>query len=192
MAHRALLVVHHGVHAAVWVPGRARELSGCVVGRRQLVEHQVRVSVGLLEVGAANRAPGCHRTRYVRHARGWYAYGVRTVRGALGASCPATSIRTAHRRPACVARTYSAEAPCGTYASAKRPPDDKAGSLLLRPRREHFLDRPARRRHVLSGGVRERLTRCKFTCGGESARTATQTVNAQNAVPPRQGRRRLA
>eukprot|EP00964_Phaeocystis_antarctica_P124216 scaffold87898_cov68-Phaeocystis_antarctica.AAC.2 len=27
---------------------------------------------------------GCHGTRYVRHARGWYAYGVRTVRGAQG------------------------------------------------------------------------------------------------------------
>ena len=26
----------------------------------------------------------CHGTRYVRHARGWYAYDVRTVRGASG------------------------------------------------------------------------------------------------------------
>ena len=26
----------------------------------------------------------CHGARHVRHARGWYAYGVRTVRGALG------------------------------------------------------------------------------------------------------------
>ena len=27
---------------------------------------------------------GCHGTRFARHARGWYAYGVRTVRGAQG------------------------------------------------------------------------------------------------------------
>ena len=26
----------------------------------------------------------CHGTWYVRHARGWYVYGVRTVRGAQG------------------------------------------------------------------------------------------------------------
>ena len=37
-------------------------------------------------------------TRYVPNARGWYAYPVRTVRGALGASRPAPPVRT-QRRP---------------------------------------------------------------------------------------------
>ena len=44
----------------------------------------------------------CHGMRYVRHARGWYAYGVRAVRtvrrrrtmlGASGASCPVPLVR---------------------------------------------------------------------------------------------------
>ena len=30
------------------------------------------------------KASWCHGTRYVRHARGWYAYSVRTVRGGAG------------------------------------------------------------------------------------------------------------
>eukprot|EP00964_Phaeocystis_antarctica_P132605 scaffold96728_cov67-Phaeocystis_antarctica.AAC.1 len=39
----------------------------------------------------------CHGTRYVRHARGWYAYRVRTVRGASG-KLPCASGTTARRR----------------------------------------------------------------------------------------------
>ena len=51
----------------------------------------------------------CHGTRYVRHGRGWYAYGVRTVRGTSG---KAALRHTARRRLVRVARTYS------TYVSA--------------------------------------------------------------------------
>ena len=32
----------------------------------------------------SGRRLGCHGTLYVPNARGWYAYPVRTVRGALG------------------------------------------------------------------------------------------------------------
>ena len=63
--------------------------------------------------------PGCHPSvkRYVRHARGWCADGVRTVRGGPEASCPVPPARTARRREECVARTYGTEAP-GRYVSA--------------------------------------------------------------------------
>jgi hypothetical protein len=54
---------------------------------------------------------GCHGTRYVRHARGWYACPVRAVRGALGASRPAPTVRTLRGRLVRVARTYPTEAP---------------------------------------------------------------------------------
>ena len=54
---------------------------------------------------------GCHGARYVRYARGWYAYPVRTVRGALGAGRPAPSVRTQRGRLVRVARTYPTEAP---------------------------------------------------------------------------------
>ena len=49
--------------------------------------------------------------RYARHARGWYAYGARTLLGAPRASCPVPLVRTARRRLVRVARTYSTEAP---------------------------------------------------------------------------------
>eukprot|EP00964_Phaeocystis_antarctica_P128909 scaffold92731_cov66-Phaeocystis_antarctica.AAC.1 len=65
----------------------------------------------------------CHGTRYVRHTRGRYAYGARTVRGARGASCPAPPVRTARRRLVRVARTYSTEAPgrtCKLRAARRR------------------------------------------------------------------------
>eukprot|EP00964_Phaeocystis_antarctica_P126097 scaffold89827_cov54-Phaeocystis_antarctica.AAC.3 len=40
----------------------------------------------------------CHGTRYVRHGRGWYAYGVRTAVLAPGASCPVPlPVRTVRR-----------------------------------------------------------------------------------------------
>ena len=54
---------------------------------------------------------GCHGTRYVRYARGGYAYPVRTVRGALAASRPAPPVRTQRVR---VAYTYATEAPGST------------------------------------------------------------------------------
>ena len=62
---------------------------------------------------------GCHPSvkRYVRHARGWCADGVRTVRGGPEASCPVPPARTARRKEECVARTYGTEAP-GRYVSA--------------------------------------------------------------------------
>ena len=54
---------------------------------------------------------GCHGTRYVRYGRGWYAYPVRTVRGALGAGRPARPVRTQRGRLVRVACTYATEAP---------------------------------------------------------------------------------
>ena len=54
---------------------------------------------------------GCHSTLYVPNAQGWYAYPVRTVRGALGTSRPAPPVRTQRGRLVRVAGTYPREAP---------------------------------------------------------------------------------
>ena len=54
---------------------------------------------------------GCHGTQYAWYGRGWYAYPVRTVRGALGASRPAPPVRTQRGRLVRVACTYPTEAP---------------------------------------------------------------------------------
>ena len=59
----------------------------------------------------SGRRLGCHGTLYVPNARGWYAYPVRTVRGALGASRPVRPVRTQHGRLVRVARTYPTKAP---------------------------------------------------------------------------------
>ena len=58
----------------------------------------------------------CHGTRYARHTRGWYAYGVRAVVQQL----PVPQVRTLRRRPVRVACTYSTEAPgrTGQHSSA--------------------------------------------------------------------------
>eukprot|EP00964_Phaeocystis_antarctica_P011225 scaffold6179_cov50-Phaeocystis_antarctica.AAC.1 len=92
-----------------------------------------------------------HGTRCIRHGRGLCAYGVRTVRGALGASCPVP--------------------PCGTQeAGAVRRPRGVRVSiahhrvpLLLeegrqphRPRRAHLPHR-ARRAHLVRVRVRVRV-----------------------------------
>ena len=80
------------------------------------------VSAACLErVEARGREPveyaaehlGCHGARYIRYARGWYAYPVRTVRGALGAS----SIRRWPPRGLRLVRTgYAYQPPAlGTY-----------------------------------------------------------------------------
>ena len=61
---------------------------------------------------------GCHGTRYVRCARGWYAHPVRTVRGASGASRPAPPVRTQRGRLVRVARTYG-NGGAGAYVSAR-------------------------------------------------------------------------
>ena len=53
------------------------DLFAAALAVRDVVERHVpaaHVSVRRLCAGL-----GCHGTRYVRHARGWYAYGVRTV-----------------------------------------------------------------------------------------------------------------
>ena len=78
--------------------------------------------------GATGRPPalplrhlGCHGARYVPNARGWYAYPVRTVRGALGASRPAPPVRTQRGRLVRVARTYPTEAPGRTCQPRSRP-----------------------------------------------------------------------
>ena len=66
---------------------------------------------------------GCHSTRYVPNARGWYAYPVRTVRGTLGASRTVRPVRTQRGRLVRVARTYPTEAPrraCQLGAEAAR------------------------------------------------------------------------
>ena len=72
--------------------------------RRELVDAHVAPAAARLPLGrevglAPDRAArprhlGCHSTRYVPNARGWYAYPVRTVRGALGASRPVRPVRT--------------------------------------------------------------------------------------------------
>ena len=82
------------------------------------VRVRVRVRVRVNRVPRGERPPvpgggdlGCHGTRYVPYDRGWYAYPVRTVRGALGASHPAPPVRTQRARLVRVARTYPTEAP---------------------------------------------------------------------------------
>ena len=80
----------------------------------------------------------CHGTRYVRHARGWCAYGVRPWRN----SCPVPQVRTLRRRLVRVARTYSTEAPGRTVSIGLAPP------LAPAPRRA-----PARRRPWLGLGL---------------------------------------
>ena len=71
-------------------------------------------------LGSASKAShlGCHGTRYVRYGRGWYAYPVRTVHGALGASRPAPPVR--HGRLVRVARTYQLEAARRTRQLSER------------------------------------------------------------------------
>ena len=64
---------------------------------------------------------GCHNTRCVRYARGWYTYPVRTVRGALGASRPAPPVRTQRGRLVRVVRTYPTEAPGRTRQLRRAP-----------------------------------------------------------------------
>ena len=73
---------------------------------------------------AAERLPVVPGTRYVRHARGWYMYGVRTVLAPsppAGASCSAPPVRTAQRRLVRVARTYSTGAPVRTFQQGGHP-----------------------------------------------------------------------
>ena len=55
---------------------------------------------------------------YVPNAQGWYAYPVRTVHGALGASRPAPPVR--HGRLVRVARTYQLEAARRTRQLSER------------------------------------------------------------------------
>ena len=62
---------------------------------------------------------GCHGTRYVPNAQGRYAYPVRTVHGALGASRPVRSVRT-QRELVRVARYVPYGGP-GAYVSAYVP-----------------------------------------------------------------------
>ena len=74
-----------------------------------------------------------HAMRYVRHARGRYAYPVRTVRGALGASRPAPPVRTERGRLARVACTYPTEAPGRTCTLRPPPTSRQAHGLALSP-----------------------------------------------------------
>ena len=72
-----------------------------------------------------DRRLGCHGTRYARHARGWYAYGLRTVRGALGGT----------RSP------YVQYGGPGTYVSAWEP----TGASLRPSKRSRLLSTLSRR-----------------------------------------------
>ena len=53
---------------------------------------EVATTWGVKQLIVLLRDLGCHGTRYVRYGRGWYAYPVRTVRGALGARRPAPPV----------------------------------------------------------------------------------------------------
>ena len=69
----------HGAAEARW---KGRELADL---EKEAVPRQpelVRVRGEAQEV--VRRDLGCHGTRYVPNARGWYVYPVRTVRGAWG------------------------------------------------------------------------------------------------------------
>ena len=59
-----------------------------------------------------------HGTRYVRHARGWYAYGVRTVAHQLPCASGTYSTREAGTRT-----PYAQYGGLGAYASAQLPTD---------------------------------------------------------------------
>ena len=61
------------------------------------------------------------RLRYVPNAGGWYAYPVRTVRGALGESRPVRPVRTQRGRLVRVACTYPTEAPGRTCQLSSKP-----------------------------------------------------------------------
>jgi hypothetical protein len=74
-----------------------------------------------VDAGRVGARLGCHGTRYVPNAQGWYAYPARTVRGALGASRPAPPVRTQRWRLVRVACTYPTEAP-GRTSQLRRPP----------------------------------------------------------------------
>ena len=75
----------------------------------------------------------CHGTRYVRHGLGWYAYGVRTVSGALEASCPEHPVPIARRGLVRGARTYSTEALGRTckLSSAPSTPSERRSAFRL-------------------------------------------------------------
>ena len=79
------------------------------------------LSVGIEPAALLGAHLWCHGPRCVRHARGWYAYGVRTVRASPEASCPAPPVRTARRRLVRVACTYSTEAPGRTCQHGRSP-----------------------------------------------------------------------
>ena len=93
---------------------RRLDVAGVRVGRARLGhelvhvrgEHRVRPD----RVGRPLHHLGCHGTRYVRHARGWHAYGGTHSAWGLGASSPVPPVRTA-RRP----RDVSAQ--CATVMS---------------------------------------------------------------------------
>ena len=107
-----------------YVPLKSR---ACRASNRHSLPRRCRRSPGTRSTGAAapwrRRARlGCHGTRYVPNARGWYAYPVRTVRGALGVSRPAPPVRTQRGRLVRVAGTYSTEAPGRTRQLRCAPP----------------------------------------------------------------------
>ena len=67
---------------------------------------------------AVRTVRGTYGARYVRYGRGWYAYLVRTVRGALGASRPAHPARTPTRE-AGTRGLYVPHGGPGAYVSAQ-------------------------------------------------------------------------
>ena len=120
------------------VEGRARERAALVEGdvraragdEEQAARLLVHDDLGPREGRGAHEVVlrlRCHGTRYVPNARGWYAYPVRTVRGALGASRPVRPVRTQRGRLVRVARTYPTEAPGRTcqLREALRSTEDK-------------------------------------------------------------------
>ena len=82
----------------------------------------------------------CHGARYLRYARGWYAYPVRTVRGALWARLPAPPVRTQRGRLVRVARTYPTEAAGRTCQLSAAP---VLAALHATPRHAFDVERRA-------------------------------------------------
>eukprot|EP00964_Phaeocystis_antarctica_P047564 scaffold27520_cov52-Phaeocystis_antarctica.AAC.4 len=67
----------------------------------------------------------------VRHARGRYAYGVRTVLGAPGVSCPVPLARSARRRLVRVARTCSTAAPSWAHVCAQHSTEAESACSMI-------------------------------------------------------------
>ena len=126
-------------------------------------------------------AAGCHGTRYVRYHRGWHAYPVRTVRGALGASRPAPLARTVRGRLIRVACTYPTEAP-GRACQLRVSTRMGTSMLAALPSSSRRCERP-RRAALQLVRVRNRVSRAACTVSGGTAAAAPNQRAARRAPP---------